>query len=94
MKVEILDTTLRDGEQTRGVSYSPPEKLHIATMLLRDLKADRIEVASARVSPGEQEAVRLITSWAQQYGMLDRVEVLGFVDGDSSLEWIRRQAAG
>jgi len=62
--VEILDTTLRDGEQTQGVSYSPPEKLHIATMLLRDLKTDRIEVASARVSPGEQEAVRLITSWA------------------------------
>lgn len=89
MKVEILDTTLRDGEQTQGVSYSPLEKLHIATMLLRDLKADRIEVASARVSPGEQEAVRLITSWAEQNGMVDRVEVLGFVDGAGSLEWIR-----
>ncbi len=89
MRVEILDTTLRDGEQTRGVSYSPPEKLHIATMLLRDLKVDRIEVASARVSPGETEAVRLITTWAEQNGMSDRVEVLGFVDGISSLEWIR-----
>lgn len=89
MKIEILDTTLRDGEQTQGVSYSPPEKLHIASMLLRDLKADRIEVASARVSPGEQEAVRLITSWAEQNGMADRVEVLGFVDGEGSLEWIR-----
>ncbi|MRR24138.1 2-isopropylmalate synthase, partial [bacterium] len=94
MKVEILDTTLRDGEQTRGVSYSPLEKLHIATMLLRDLKADRIEVASARVSPGEQEAVRLITSWAQQNGMADRVEVLGFVDGHSSLKWIRESGGG
>jgi len=89
VKVEILDTTLRDGEQTRGVSYSPQEKLHIATMLLRDLKADRIEVASARVSPGEREAVRLITSWAEQNGMSDKVEVLGFVDGTGSLEWIR-----
>ena len=88
MKVEILDTTLRDGEQTQGVSYSPLEKLHIATMLLRDLRADRIEVASARVSPGEQEAVRLITSWAEQNGLSDRVEVLGFVDGTGSLEWI------
>jgi len=87
--VEILDTTLRDGEQTKGVSYSPHEKLHIATMLLRDLKTDRIEVASARVSPGEQEAVRLITSWAEQNGMADRIEVLGFVDGARSLDWIR-----
>jgi D-citramalate synthase len=90
MKIEILDTTLRDGEQTRGVSYSPAEKLHIATMLLRDLNADRIEVASARVSPGEQEAVRLITTWAEMNGVHDRVEVLGFVDGSASLDWIRK----
>ena len=43
-----MDTTLRDGEQTQGVSYSPPEKLHIARLLLKDLRVDRIEVASAR----------------------------------------------
>lgn len=89
MRIEILDTTLRDGEQTQGVSYSPLEKLHIATLLLRDLKVDRIEVASARVSAGEHEALRLITRWAEQNGMLDKVEVLGFVDGDTSLKWIR-----
>ena len=89
MKIEILDTTLRDGEQTQGVSYSPLEKLHIATMLLRDLKVDRIEVASARVSAGEQEALRLITRWASRHGVLDKIEVLGFVDGDTSLNWIR-----
>lgn len=89
MKIEILDTTLRDGEQTQGVSYSPLEKLHIATLLLRDLKVDRIEVASARVSAGEQEALRLITRWANQHGMPDKIEVLGFVDGDTSLNWIR-----
>lgn len=88
MKTEILDTTLRDGEQTQGVSYSPAEKLHIATLLLRDLKVDRVEVASARVSAGEQEAVRLITGWASQNGLLDRIEVLGFIDGDTSLDWI------
>lgn len=89
MRIEILDTTLRDGEQTQGVSYSPVEKLHIATLLLRDLKVDRVEVASARVSAGEQEAVRLITRWASQNGLLDRIEVLGFVDGNTSLDWIR-----
>lgn len=88
MKIEILDTTLRDGEQMQGVSYSPLEKLHIATMLLKELKVDRIEVASARVSDGEFEAVRLITRWAKQNNLLDRVEVLGFVDGETSLQWI------
>jgi len=89
VRIEILDTTLRDGEQTQGVSYSPLEKLHIATVLLRDVRVDRLEVASARVSAGEEEAVRLITEWASQNSMLDRIEVLGFVDGDSSLNWIR-----
>lgn len=88
MKIEIMDTTLRDGEQTQGVSYSPIEKLHIATLLLKEVKVDRIEVASARVSTGEFEALRKITGWARQAGVLDRIEVLGFVDGDVSLNWI------
>ena len=58
--IEIMDTTLRDGEQTSGVSFVPHEKLMIARMLLEDLKVDRIEVASARVSDGEFNAVRMI----------------------------------
>jgi (R)-citramalate synthase len=88
MKIEIMDTTLRDGEQTQGVSYSPLEKLHIATMLLKDVKVDRIEVASARVSSGEFEALRKITEWARQNNLQRKIEVLGFVDGDVSLNWI------
>lgn len=88
MRVEIMDTTLRDGEQTQGVSYSPLEKLHIAKLLLRDLKVDRIEVASARVSQGEFEAIRQITDWARHNNLHRKVEVLGFVDGDISLNWI------
>jgi D-citramalate synthase len=59
MRVEIMDTTLRDGEQTQGVSYSPLEKLHVAKLLLKDLRVDRIEVASARVSSGEFEAIKI-----------------------------------
>ena len=88
VRVEIMDTTLRDGEQTNGVSFLPHEKLIIAKALLQDLNVDRIEVASARVSDGEVEAVSNICRWAAQVGMLDRVEVLGFVDGHASLDWI------
>jgi (R)-citramalate synthase len=89
MRIEIMDTTLRDGEQTQGVSYSPLEKLHIATLLLKDIKVDRIEVASARVSKGEFEGLAKITEWAKLNGFIDKVEVLGFVDGDISLNWIK-----
>ena len=88
MRIEIMDTTLRDGEQTQGVSYSPLEKLHIAKLLLKDLKVDRIEVASARVSAGEFEAIRQITDWARHNNLHRSVEVLGFVDGEISLNWI------
>ena len=86
--VEIMDSTLRDGEQTNGVSFLPHEKLIIARMLLRDLNVDRIEVASARVSEGEKEAVSMICRYASQIDMLDRVEVLGFVDGGKSVDWV------
>lgn len=86
--VEIMDTTLRDGEQTNGVSFVPHEKLLIARMLLQQLNVDRIEVASARVSEGEKEAVTMICRWARQVDKLQSVEVLGFVDGTTSLDWI------
>ena len=86
--IEIMDCTLRDGEQTSGVSFLPHEKLVIARMLLRDLNVDRIEVASARVSEGEKEAVKMICRYANQIGMADRVEVLGFVDDGLSVDWI------
>jgi len=84
-----MDTTLRDGEQTSGVSFNDEEKLSIAKLLLDDLKVDRIEVASARVSEGEYEAVRKISAWAEKHNHLDKIEVLGFVDGDVSIHWIR-----
>lgn len=86
--IEIMDSTLRDGEQTNGVSFLPHEKLIIARMLLNELNVDRIEVASARVSDGEKEAVSMICRYARKIGMLHRVEVLGFVDGEKSVNWI------
>ncbi len=86
--VEIMDSTLRDGEQTNGVSFLPHEKVVMARKLLYDLNVDRIEVASARVSEGECEAVTKICRYARQIARLDRVEVLGFVDGGQSVDWI------
>lgn len=88
--VEIMDTTLRDGEQTSGVSFAPEEKVSIARLLLQELSVDRIEIASARVSEGEFEAVQKVAQWAKQNGHLDKLEVLGFVDGGVSLKWIQQ----
>lgn len=85
--MEIMDTTLRDGEQTSGVSFAPHEKLGITRMMIETLGVNRVEIASARVSEGETDAVRRIVQWASQAGCLDRVEVLGFVDGGESLQW-------
>ena len=92
--IRLLDTTLRDGEQTQGVSFSVNEKTNIARALLQSLKVDRIEVASANVSRGEQEAVRHITSWAAENGLQDRVEVLGFVDYKRSVDWVQGAGCG
>ncbi len=92
-RIEIMDTTLRDGEQTSGVSFLPSEKLQIAKLLLDELKVDRIEVASARVSEGELEGVRKITHWAKEKGYLGRVEVLGFVDTPESVNWLIKSGA-
>ena len=83
-----MDCTLRDGEQTSGVSFLPHEKLMIARTLLKDVNVDRIEVASARVSEGEKDAVKMICRYAKQIGKADSVEVLGFVDGYKSIDWI------
>ena len=87
--VEILDTTLRDGEQAEGVSMAPAEKLTIARRLLEKVKVDRIEVASGRTSDGERNAVGRITAWADGSGFSDRIEVLGFVDVQASVDWTR-----
>ncbi|KKL14889.1 hypothetical protein LCGC14_2511130, partial [marine sediment metagenome] len=91
--IEIMDTTLRDGEQTSGVSFSVSEKLTLAKLLLDDLKVDRIEVASARVSDGELESVKQITAWATSKQYLEKVEVLTFVDGGVSLDWMENAGA-
>ena len=93
MNVEILDTTLRDGEQTSGVSFSASEKLSIVRLLLEELHIPRIEIASARVSDGEFEAVRNVCAWAKRMGHIDKLEVLGFIDNGLSINWVKSVGA-
>jgi D-citramalate synthase len=57
--IRFFDTTLRDGEQTPGVSLTPTEKLEIATHLA-DIGVHVIEAGSAAASAGERESIRSI----------------------------------
>ena len=91
--IEIMDTTLRDGEQTSGMSFSVAEKLTLSKLLLEELKVDRIEIASARVSEGELNSVKEIAAWAKSKSMLDRIEILTFVDQGTSLNWLKYSGA-
>ncbi len=86
--VEIMDTTLRDGEQTPGVSFSPREKFDLARFLLARLKVDRLELTSARSADSEISAVSGIVNWAENHGHLNQLEILGFIDGGKSVNWI------
>ena len=52
-RIAVMDTTLRDGEQTPDISYFPAEKLQLARLLLTEVRVDRIEIASTRVSEGD-----------------------------------------
>ncbi|ABK77246.1 isopropylmalate/homocitrate/citramalate synthase [Cenarchaeum symbiosum A] len=61
MRIRIFDTTLRDGEQTPGVSLSPEQKLQIARML-DELGVDAIEAGFPVISEGESKAVKMIAT--------------------------------
>ena len=92
-QIEILDTTLRDGEQTSGVSFSRTEKMAIVRLLIEDLNVPRIEIASARVSEGELLTAKHICQWAKSTGNIDKIEILGFIDNGVSIDWIKRVGA-
>ena len=85
--IEIMDTTLRDGEQMQNVSYTPEEKLTLSKILLSEVKVDRLEVTSARVSEGEKKAVLKMIEWAKEADLVDKFEILSFVDKDKSVKW-------
>ncbi|PKL70702.1 MAG: 2-isopropylmalate synthase [Methanomicrobiales archaeon HGW-Methanomicrobiales-1] len=59
-RLRFFDTTLRDGEQTPGVSLTPQQKFEIATAL-SDIGVDVVEVGSAAASVGERDAMKMIS---------------------------------
>jgi 2-isopropylmalate synthase len=67
-KVRIFDTTLRDGEQTPGVSVTPQQKIQIA-IKLDELGVDVIEAGFPIVSHGEMTAIKTIS----QYGLKSEI---------------------
>jgi 2-isopropylmalate synthase len=67
-KVRIFDTTLRDGEQTPGVSVTPEQKIQIA-IKLNELGVDVIEAGFPIVSHGEMTAIKTIS----QYGLKSEI---------------------
>ena len=93
-EIQIMDTTLRDGEQTEGVSYTSFEKLQLSRFFLEQLNVDRIEIASARVSLNEHKTVKEIFDWANKNSLGKRIEILGFVDGKASVDWIKSAGGG
>lgn len=86
--IKIMDTTLRDGEQTEGVCFTKEEKFAIAQYLIEKVGVDAVEITSARMSEGEYDSLRTITDWAKKTGNLEKIEVLAFVDNNKSAEWV------
>ncbi|MCX6695183.1 MAG: 2-isopropylmalate synthase [Candidatus Altiarchaeota archaeon] len=83
-KIKVLDTTLRDGEQTPGVSLTPNRKLEIAKVL-DDLGVDVIEAGTAIASDGEKEGMRLIAKQGLKAEVLSFARILQ-KDIDAAME--------
>jgi 2-isopropylmalate synthase len=74
-RVTIFDTTLRDGEQSPGISLDAREKVEIAEQLAR-LQVDIIEAGFAAASAGDLDAVKAV---AETVGNADRLDARGEV---------------
>lgn len=87
-RIDIVDTTVRDGEQTSGVSFKPEEKLIIVRRLLSEVGVTRCEVASAKVSNEEIRSLTQIMDWAKANNFENAIEVLSFTDFNKSIDWL------
>jgi 2-isopropylmalate synthase len=64
-RIQIFDTTLRDGEQSPGIALRPEQKAEVAEQLER-LGVDVIEAGFAAASPGDFEGVRAVADVARR----------------------------
>ena len=89
-----LERTLRRRHWRNRVightGYGSTDFLRVfARVLLAQVGVDRIEIAQTRVSEGERLAARRVTAWARKEGVADRIEIMGYCDGDLSVRWLR-----
>ncbi len=89
-KIYIFDTTLRDGEQSAGVSFSLKEKLKIAKQLER-LGVDIIEAGFPCTSPGDMESVKAISKEVRKSSICGLARAVKS-DIDAAWEGIREAA--
>ena len=87
MYIEIMDTTLRDGEQTSGVSYTATEKLNIAKMLLEEVKVDRVMEGALK---GLAEGLDPDSAYLNPQQVADVQAGAALPDGDVGLELTRQ----
>ena len=90
-RVEIFDTTLRDGEQSPGISLSVEEKVEIARQLAR-LKVDVIEAGFPITSEGDFESVSRIASEVKgpRIAGLARIHEQDIVRAWEAVQWSQR----
>jgi (R)-citramalate synthase len=85
-KIYVMDTTLRDGEQTHGVVFTPDEKISIARAL-HEAGADFIEIGSAFVSEGERKGVETVVENFSNSGyQVEKLECLVYLTKES-VDW-------
>ncbi len=89
-KIIVFDTTLRDGEQSAGIAFTPDEKLEIARQLER-LGVDVIEAGFPCTSPGDLEAVRRISREVRSVGICALARAVP-ADIDTAWEAVREAA--
>ncbi|MFH1432280.1 MAG: alpha-isopropylmalate synthase regulatory domain-containing protein [archaeon] len=89
--IELMDSTLRDGEQTAGVSFNPKEKESLA-FALYESGINRIEMASAHASSQDMLAIKNTTKAFKDAGYRNPVECLSFIL-KSHIDWIVESGA-
>lgn len=85
--VEVLDTSLRDGDQTPGYNFRSRVKPRIGKYLLDMLNVDSIEIATAGADQYELEAAKELVEWAKEKDYLGRLEVLLRLNSDD-FSWV------